>query len=156
MVRPVALPTSISPPFTEIEPFLLVSEVLPSLVLLLPEMVMEPPSACSEPPLMLSSDPLRFNVPWLALMAPLEDVAPVLRTSMCPPPLAAREEPLPTLVALEVEVAVAEGPARTPPTTMRWAGVAVEAAGAVAVTAVAPRTLVMPCAVAGAAAPEKI
>ena len=107
---------------------------------------------------MLSSDPLRFNVPWLALMAPLEDVAPVLRTSMCPPPWAAREEPLPTLVALEVEVAVAEGPARTPPTTMRWAGVVggVEDAEAVAVTAVAPRTVLMPWGVLGSAKPEKI
>ena len=133
-------------------------ELLATVVLLTPATVMEPSSARSEPPLMLSSDPLRFNVPWLALMAPLEDAAPVLSTLMRPPPLAVSEEPLPTLVALEVVVAVAEGPARTPPTTMRWAGVVagVAVGGAVAVTVVAPRTVLMPWGVAGSAEPEKI
>ena len=80
---------------------------------------------------------------------------PVLTRSMRPPPSALTVVPLPIVVALEVALgsrAVSE-PLRIPPTTMRWAA-GVEVAGAVAVTAVAPRTVVTPWAEAGEAVPE--
>ena len=55
-----------------------------------------------------------------------------------------------------LEVREADAPDRTPPTTMRCLELVggVEAAGAVAVTAVAPLTVVMPWSMSGVALPE--
>ena len=91
--------------------------------------------------------------PPLAARAPLEEVSPVLRRSMVPP-LAVSLEPKPTVV--DVEEALAVVPERVPPTTMRCAGVVggVEDAGAVAVTAVAPRKVLLSW--GASAVPEKI
>ena len=141
----------IQPPLLE---SLLVILRLPPLIVVLMEAETEivPPSfAVILPPLMVVLSPASLMEPLVARRFPLEDAAPLLTTSIRPPSLAVREEPLPMLVALEV--GVADPLEMTPPTTMRCAK-GVEGSGAVAVISVAPLTVVMPWSMSGVALPE--
>ena len=107
----------------------------------------------------LISLPVTEIEPLFAFSELVSIVAPLVpSTSMRPPSLALREDPPLIVVTLEVAVAAAAVPLKTPPITIRWAGAVagVVAKGAVALIVVAPRTLVTPWAVAGCTAPEKI
>ena len=139
---------------------------LPFVSISFPAKFMMPPSPSAAREafllILIPSAPETVMAPPGASMLPLIDVVPMLSTSMRPPPMALREGLLsmilPMVVALEVTVGGAEVPLKMPPTTMRCAGVVggVEDAGAVAVTVVAPRTVLMPWGVLGSAEPEKI